>query len=50
MFTEAHTTTAGILSQTRREGEFSRALRRLEGGQPSLKNTENGVPDGFFLT
>ena len=20
------------------------------GGPPSLKNTENGVPDGFFLT
>jgi len=36
-----------------REGErgrkFSRAPRRL-GTPPSLKNTENGVPDGFFLT
>jgi len=37
-------------NQARREGEkFSRALRRL-GAPPSLKNTENGVPGGFFLT
>ena len=42
------------IGQARREGEgkggkFSRAPRRL-GAPPSLKNTENGVPDGFFLT
>ena len=30
-------------------GKFSRAPRRL-GAPQSLKNTENGVPDGFFLT
>jgi len=30
-------------------GKFSRAPRRF-GAQPSLKNTENGVPGGFFLT
>ena len=39
--------------QARREGgkggKFSLAPRRL-GGPPSLKNTENGVPDGFFLS
>ena len=28
-------------------GKFSRAPRRL-GALPSLKNTENGVPDGSF--
>jgi len=33
-------------------GKFSRTARRLGGpaGPPSLKNTENGVPDGFLLT
>jgi len=38
--------------QARREGgrgKFSRAPRRL-GAPPSLKNTEKGVPYGFFLT
>jgi len=39
--------------QARREGgkggKFSWAPRRL-GGPPLLNNTENGVPDGFFLT
>ena len=32
-----------------REGKFSRAPLRLVS-PPSLKNTEKGVPDGFFLT
>jgi len=33
-------------------GKFSRAPRRFFGGwgAPSLKNTEKGVPYGFFLT
>jgi len=31
-------------------GEFSRALWRLGGPAPSLKNTKEGVLDGFFLT
>ena len=39
--------------QVRREGErggsFPRAPRHL-GAPPSLKNTEKGVPNGFFLT
>jgi len=30
-------------------GKFSRAPRHL-GAPTSLKNTEKGVPDGFFLT
>ena len=30
-------------------GKFSRAPQCL-GAPPSLKNTEKGVPDGFFLT
>jgi len=34
---------------SRGEGEFSQAPRRL-GAPISLKNTEKGVPDGFFLT
>jgi len=50
-----------ISYQARREGEggvrrescprmeFSRAPRHL-GAPPSIKNTEHGVPDGFFLT
>ena len=42
-------------AQARREGEkggkFSRAPRRFGvGAPPSLKNTENVVPGGFFLT
>ena len=41
------------LEQARREGggkrgKFSRAPRRL-GAPPSLKNTESGTPDGFFI-
>jgi len=39
--------------QARREGkrgEFSRARDVGGGGAPALKNTENGVLDGFFLT
>ena len=36
-------------ARTVERGEFSRAPRRL-GCPPSLKNTDNGVPGGFFLT
>ena len=46
-----------MLIQARREGGggFSRAPRRFGGpaapaNPPSLKNTEKGVPGGFFLT
>jgi len=41
-----------IGTEARREGKggkFFRAPQRL-GASPSHKNTEKGVPDGFFLT
>jgi len=36
--------------QARREGESFLGPRDVLGAPPSLKNTENGVPDGFFMT
>jgi len=39
----------GLFERRGKGGKFSRAPRRL-GALPSLKNTENVVPDGFFLT
>jgi len=41
--------TARPVERGGKRGEFARAPRRL-GAPPSLKNTENGVPGGFFLT
>jgi len=32
------------------KGESFPGPRDVWGGPPSLRNTENGVPDGFFLT
>jgi len=39
-------------NQARREGERGSfpGPRDVWGAPPSLKNTENGVPGGFFLT
>ena len=43
--------TPPALVQARREGEKGESFpgpRDVWGAPPSLKNTENGVPDGFF--
>ena len=43
----------GVHSGTSRGGEREESFpgpRDVWGAPPSLKNTENGVPDGFFLT
>jgi len=49
-----HSSVTVVCHQACREGgkggKFSRALRRYWVALPSLKNTENCVPDGFFLT
>jgi len=37
-------------SSGRERGESFPGPRDVWGAPPSLKNTENGVPDGFFLT
>jgi len=50
-YDELHMCVLFELHQARREGEGNfPGSRDIWGAPPSLKNTEKGVPYGFFLT